>query len=86
MYAGSVRHTGGFTSVPCVLSQTGELPYLASWAACLAGIGLRLPAQQLEALCSYVGDNREELQPIDRKNLLRAFQAWGYQPGLALLS
>ena len=69
-----------------MLPQTGELPYLASWAAILAAIGLRLPEQQLVALCSYVGRHRQQLQPMDRKKLMSAFEAWGHQPGLALLA
>ena len=66
--------------------QAGELPYLAGWAAHPADIGLRLPEQQLEALCSYVGQHGRQLSKGDRKKLQRAFQAWGYQPGLALLA
>ena len=66
--------------------QTGELPYLAAWAAHLAGISLRLPEQQLEALCSYMGQHGRQLSKGSRLQLRRAFDAWGYQPGLALLA
>jgi len=65
--------------------QTGELPYLASWASHPAAIGLRLPEQQLEAVCGYVGRHMQELTPHDRERMLRAFKAWGHQPGVALL-
>ena len=65
--------------------QTGELAYLAGWAAILAAIGLRLPGQQLEALCSYVDRHMQQLNRGVRKDLVRAFGAWGYQPSLALL-
>ena len=70
--------------MPC-LPQKGELPYLAGWAACLAAIGLRLPGQQLEALCSYVDSHRQQLNPGYKKLLLSAFEAWACQPGLVLL-
>ena len=69
----------------CVLPRTGELAYLAGWATNLAAIGLRLPGQQLAALCSYVDRHRQLLNRGDRKKLMRAFEAWGHQPGLALL-
>ena len=66
--------------------QGDQLPYLAGWAAQLVAIGLRLPEQQLAAICSYVGRHMEQLKRGDRKNLLNAFESWGHQPGLALLS
>ena len=65
--------------------QGGELPYLAGWAANLAGIGLQLPEQQLEALCSYVSRQGQAISKGHRLQLERAFNAWGYQPGVALL-
>jgi len=65
--------------------QKGELPYLAAWAEVLATISVRLPPQQLEAVCSFVGQHLQELTPRDRERLLKAFEAWGYEPGLALL-
>ena len=64
--------------------QIGKLPYLAGWAATLAAIGLRLPEQQLEAVCSYVGRHPQQQQG-DRRYFEKAFRAWGCQPGLALL-
>ena len=66
--------------------QVGALPYLASWAAHLADIGLRLPEQQLEALCSYVGRHGRQLSKGHRQQLQRAFDSWGYQPGVALMA
>ena len=66
--------------------QKGKLPYLASWAASLAAIGLRLPEQQLGALCSYLRQHGRQLKEGDRMDLQRAFEAWGHQPGLALLA
>ncbi len=72
--------------MPNSIKQGGAPSFLASWAGLLAAIGLRLPAQQLESLCSYVGQQLQELQPIDRSSLQRAFKAWGYQPGLELLT
>ncbi|PRW60220.1 Tbc2 translation chloroplastic [Chlorella sorokiniana] len=65
--------------------EKGELPYLAGWASCLAAIGLRLPEQQLKALCSYVRKHLQQLSKGCRKQLRAAFETWGYQPGLALL-
>lgn len=71
--------------MPAVL-QEGELLYLASWSAHLAAIGLRLPQQQLEAVCRYVSKHPRQLNRGDAKSLRTAFKAWGYQPGLAMLS
>ncbi len=65
--------------------QIGELRYLASWSAHLATISLRLPAQQLEAVCSCVSKHPKQLRPGDRSNLEKAFRTWAFQPGLALL-
>ncbi|PRW60544.1 alpha beta-hydrolase isoform B [Chlorella sorokiniana] len=69
-----------------LLPLKAPLRYLASWASHLAAIGLRLPDQQLEALCSYVGQHAKQLRAGDRACLQRAFETWGYQPGLALLA
>ncbi|PRW60376.1 RAP domain [Chlorella sorokiniana] len=66
--------------------KTGGLSYLASWASHLAAIGLRLPEQQLEAICSYVSTHLQQLSKGHVKLLRTAFEAWGYQPGLALLA
>ena len=80
-----VSGTLGLHPFAMCLPQKGELAYLGGWAAILAAIGLRLPQQQLEALCSYVGRHKQQLNRGDRKELMRAFEAWGHQPGLALL-
>ncbi|PRW60733.1 5-enolpyruvylshikimate-3-phosphate synthase [Chlorella sorokiniana] len=67
-------------------NQATELPYLAFSAGYLAAVGLRPPEpDQLAALCGYVEQHRPQLRDRDRRQLQRAFDAWGYQPGLALL-
>ncbi len=70
---------------PHPATQKGELLYLAGWANILAGIGLRLPAQQLEAVCGYVSKHPKQLQARERSDWEKAFRTWGYQPGLVLL-
>lgn len=66
--------------------QIGKVDFLASWAARLAAVGLRLPEQQLEALCQYVASHRQLLQARDRSQLQQAFDKWCYQRGQALLA
>lgn len=46
---------------------------------------MRLPDEQLETLCRYVVQHGQQLRAADRKDLERAFTAWAYEPGLALL-
>ncbi|PRW60650.1 RAP domain [Chlorella sorokiniana] len=66
--------------------EGGELAYLADCAASCAAVGLRLPAAQLKAICRYVQQHPQQLDRGGRANLQRAFEAWGHQPGLALLA
>lgn len=47
--------------------------------------GLRLPLAQLDAICRYAERRPQQLNGCSRANLQRAFEAWAYQPGLALL-
>ena len=73
--------------LPCLTCpQGGELAYLADCAASCAAVGLRLPPAQLEAICRYAQLHPQQLDDGVRANLQHTFEAWGHQPGLALLA
>ena len=65
--------------------QADQLAWLAGWAFSLAAVGMRLPPEDLQLACSFVRQHKGYLRPTDRSQLLQAFNAWDYQPGLELL-